>query len=94
MIVARNLRDSIPKSIGFYMVKGAQDKMQYALYNQIIKSQEVMEKLEEPSHIALERDRIAKTLAVLRRAQKSLSKDPEFPFINSSLLTKSESKFV
>ena len=29
------------------MVKGSQDKMQYALYNQIIKNQEVMEKLEE-----------------------------------------------
>ena len=32
------------------MVKGAQDKMQYALYNQIIKNAETMEKLEEVNH--------------------------------------------
>jgi len=51
--------------------------MQYQLYNEIMKNEELMTVLGEPSHIAEERETIQKTLLVLRKAQKVLKRDPD-----------------
>jgi len=37
-IVVRNVRDSIPKTVGYFLVKNTQEKLQFELYNQINKS--------------------------------------------------------
>jgi len=31
-ILIRNIRDSVPKAVGFFLVKASQEKMQFALY--------------------------------------------------------------
>ena len=41
-VVVRNLRDSVPKSIGYFFVKRSEETMQFELYNEINSSLEVM----------------------------------------------------
>jgi hypothetical protein len=44
---------------------------------EMMKNEEEMAKLGEPSHIAEERKTIKATLAVLRKAEKVLKRDPD-----------------
>jgi hypothetical protein len=46
-LVVRNLRDSIPKSIGHFLVRSIQDSMQLQLYNQLYSSNELITELDE-----------------------------------------------
>ena len=50
-LIVRNLRDSIPKSIGYFLVKSIQDNMQLHLYNQLYKSNEMINVLNEVNFI-------------------------------------------
>jgi hypothetical protein len=81
----RNLRDSIPKTIGHFLVKSLQDNMQIKLYNQLNKSDEILSLLNEvsiyinkPDNISEERIRLSNTLKILKEAQKILRRDPEY----------------
>ena len=47
----RNLRDSIPKAIGYFLVKSIQDTMQMKLYNQLNKSEGIISLLNEVKFI-------------------------------------------
>jgi len=58
-------------------VRGAQDNMQFSLYEEINKSEEVMNLLSEPAHVTMERDTLTKTLDVLNKARKAIGKDPD-----------------
>jgi hypothetical protein len=46
-LVIRNVRDSVPKSIGYFLVKGCQEKMQYELYAEVNKSSNLTKVLSE-----------------------------------------------
>lgn len=46
-LVVRNLRDAIPKAIGYFLVKSIQENMQLQLYNQLFKSNEMVSVLNE-----------------------------------------------
>lgn len=46
-IVVRNVRDTIPKTIGYFLVKTSQEKLQFELYNQINKSPTIIKQLGE-----------------------------------------------
>ena len=37
-IAVRNVRDTIPKTIGYFLVKQSQEKLQFELYSQINKN--------------------------------------------------------
>ncbi len=76
-LVLRNLRDSIPKSIGYFLVKSIQDNMQLNLYNQLYKSSEMAKVLNEPESIAQKRDSLNKSIKVMKDAQKLIRRDPE-----------------
>eukprot|EP00331_Platyophrya_macrostoma_P003937 CAMPEP_0176413694 /NCGR_PEP_ID=MMETSP0127-20121128/4845_1 /TAXON_ID=938130 /ORGANISM="Platyophrya macrostoma, Strain WH" /LENGTH=665 /DNA_ID=CAMNT_0017793511 /DNA_START=36 /DNA_END=2033 /DNA_ORIENTATION=- len=76
-IVVRNIRDSVPKVIGFFLVKAVQEKMQFALHTELNRSETIMSLLGEPPHITAERETLSKVLDVLRKAKKVLSKDPD-----------------
>ncbi|CAD8078311.1 unnamed protein product [Paramecium sonneborni] len=76
-ILIRNLRDSIPKYIGYYLVKQTLDKMQMVLYDQMNKSDNVFQMLEEPVYILQERQQLQKTLKALKQAKKVLKQDPD-----------------
>jgi len=76
-IVVRNMRDSIPKAIGYFLVRAAQDNMQFQLYEEVNKNEELMNLLSEPPSITLERNTLTKTLDVLTKAKKAINKDPD-----------------
>ncbi len=38
-IVVRNVRDSVPKIIGYFLVKASQEKLQFELYGSINKNE-------------------------------------------------------
>jgi GTPase SAR1 family protein len=76
-IVLRNIRDTIPKLIGNFLVKSIQEKLQYTLYNEINKNETIMDLVGEPPHIVAERETLNKVLGVLRKARLVLTKDPD-----------------
>jgi vacuolar protein sorting-associated protein 1 len=77
-IVIRNVRDSVPKVIGHFLVRNIMDKMQLELYERINSSESIINQLSEPAHISAERETIKKQLEVLRKAEKILKHNPEF----------------
>jgi len=76
-IVLRNIRDTIPKIIGNFLVKAIQEKMQYTLYNEINRTEQILASVGEPPHITAERETLNKHLGVLRKAKLVLTKDPD-----------------
>ena len=75
-IVIRNVRDTIPKVIGHFLVRSVIDKIQYELYEQINMNDTILDMLSEPSHISTEREMLKKQLQTLRRAEKIMKHDP------------------
>ncbi|KAL4444748.1 hypothetical protein ABPG74_015956 [Tetrahymena malaccensis] len=76
-IVVRNVRDSIPKAIGFFLVKAAQEQLQYQLYNEIMRSEDSLGSIAEPPNVAEERDTLNKTIEVLQKAHRVIKRDPD-----------------
>jgi hypothetical protein len=76
-LVVRNLRDSIPKSIGHFLVKSIQDTMQLKLYNQLYKNTEMVSCLNEPEHIQRRREELNASIKTMKEAQKLIKRDPE-----------------
>ena len=76
-LVVRNLRDSIPKSIGFFLVESIQDSMQLKLYNQLYKNTEMVNVLNEPEHIEKRREELVSSIKIMKDAQKLIRRDPE-----------------
>lgn len=50
-IVLRNVRDTVPKQIGYWLVKMSQEKLQFELYNKINASPQIADALGEPKNI-------------------------------------------
>jgi len=51
--------------------------MQFQLYEEINKNEELMNVLSEPANITIERETLQKTLDVLVKARKAINRDPE-----------------
>ncbi len=51
--------------------------MQLQLYNQLYKSTEMVNVLNEPESIALKRQELVKSIKVMKDAQKIIRRDPE-----------------
>ena len=77
-LVVRNVRDSVPKVIGYFLVRTIMDKLQLELYEQINHSESIVNRLSEPPSIAAERESLRKQLETLRKAEKILKHNPEF----------------
>lgn len=76
-IAVRNVRDTIPKSIGFFLVKQSQERLQFELYAQINKNESLTKSLGEPDRVAEERKSLNTTLDTLKKALKVLQRDPD-----------------
>jgi hypothetical protein len=76
-LVVRNVRDSIPKAIGFFLVKASQERLQFELYAQINKNETLTKQLGEPERVTEERKALNSTLEILKNAVKILTRDPE-----------------
>lgn len=76
-IVLRNVRDSIPKAIGFFMVKKSQDVLQFELYNQVNSNKQLAAALGEPARITERRKALTDVLSTLKNSVKVLQRDPD-----------------
>merc|ERR1719188_1664699 len=75
-ITVRSVRDSVPKAIGFYLVRAVQDKLQFELLNALNQKDKLAELLGEPPHIMEERRTLNSQLTVLQKAIGVLTRDP------------------
>eukprot|EP00914_Ancora_sagittata_P008403 GHVO01016390.1.p1 GENE.GHVO01016390.1~~GHVO01016390.1.p1 ORF type:complete len:563 (+),score=104.90 GHVO01016390.1:64-1689(+) len=75
-LVIRNVRDIVPKTIGYFLVRQIQDKLQFEIYNELNSPAKLAELLSEPPHIAEERKELLKQTKVLKSALLVLQKDP------------------
>ena len=76
-LVVRNLRDAVPKAIGFFLVKSIQDSMQLKLYNELYRNKEMITVLNEPENISMKREGLQQSIKVMKDAQKLIRRDPE-----------------
>lgn len=76
-IAVRNVRDTIPKSIGYFLVKSSQERLQFELYSQINKNESLSKSLGEPERVAEERKSLITTNETLKKALKVLQRDPD-----------------
>jgi len=75
-ITVRNVRDSVPKAVGFYLVRAVQEKLQFELLNALNQKDKLAELLGEPPHIMEERKTLTNQLKVLQNASAVLTRDP------------------
>jgi len=76
-LVCRNVRDSVPKIIGTFLVRACQDDLKFTLYDSINKHDELMTLLSEPESITMERQSLQKTMDTLNKAMRAIKKDPD-----------------
>ena len=76
-IVIRNIRDQIPKIIGFFLVKGSQDKLQFELYSKLVSYPGVLNTIGEAPIIAEERSTLQKAQSTLESSLKVMKRSLE-----------------
>jgi dynamin 1-like protein len=81
-LVLRNVRDSVPKAVGFFLVRQVQDKLQFELYTALNKAEALDDLLGEPPHIREERKQLLAQVAILDKANMVLQRDPAIAAIN------------
>ena len=81
-LVLRNVRDAVPKAVGFFLVRQVQDKLQFELYTALNKAEALGDLLGEPPHIREERKQLTAQIAILDRANTVLQRDPAIAAIN------------
>jgi dynamin 1-like protein len=76
-IVLKSVKDSIPKSIGYFLVRKSQDSLQFELYNQVNQNRALSSSLGEPAMITERRLALNTLLKTLKNSLKVLQRDPE-----------------
>ena len=76
-LIVRNLRDSIPKIMGNFLVKEIQENMQLKLNNKLYNAREITDLLSEPESIAERRKELTEMIKVMKNAQKIIRRDPD-----------------
>lgn len=76
-IVLRSVKDSIPKAIGYFLVRKSQESLQFELYNQVNQNQALRTSLGEPATVTERRKALNTILGTLKNSLKVLQRDPE-----------------
>jgi hypothetical protein len=74
-IVVQVLNDSVPKIIGFFLVRQSQETLQMVLFNEL-NQESIFESLGEPKEVEEKRRRINARIQTLQKSFKALKKDP------------------
>mmetsp|Transcript_13203 Transcript_13203/g.38124 ORF Transcript_13203/g.38124 Transcript_13203/m.38124 type:complete len:488 (-) Transcript_13203:3281-4744(-) len=81
-IVLRNIRDTVPKTVGFFLVRQIQEKLQFELYTELNKAEILNDLLGEPPYIVEERKSLTLQMDVLKKASQVLQRDPTIAALN------------
>jgi len=77
-IVVRNIRDTVPRLIGHFLVRVVQNKMQIELFRRLNQMFETVNRsMGEPAAVVQERKALTIQLDTLRKADRVLTRDPE-----------------
>ena len=76
-ITIRTVRETIPKLIGYFLVRMSQEKLQVELYQKINENESILDSLGEPKHITERRRTLTEIIKTLRESLKVLQRDPE-----------------
>jgi vacuolar protein sorting-associated protein 1 len=76
-IVLRSVKDSVPKAIGYFLVRMSQEKLQFELYNAVNSNTSLQQSLGEPTRITERRKMLQGILDTLKNSLKVLQRDPE-----------------
>jgi len=76
-ITIRTVRETIPKLIGYFLVRMSQEKLQAELYQRINENEAILDSLGEPKHITERRTTLQAIINTLKESLKVLQRDPE-----------------
>merc|ERR1712137_1470630 len=76
-LIICNVREAVPKAIGYFLVRALTDKLQFALHQQLGQAEQILTLLGEPPHIMEERRALTTQLATLSKAITVLNRDPK-----------------
>lgn len=74
----RGIRDSVPKYIGFFLVKASQFKLQQTLFEATNRSEKYFNLMAEPTHLVEERKNLTHAVETLKTSIKMIRRDPDF----------------
>ena len=69
------LNDSVPKVVGFFLVRQSQETLQMILFNEL-NHESIFESLGEPKEVEEKRRQINARINTLNKSYKALKKDP------------------
>ena len=76
-LALRSVRDSVPKTIGYFLVRRSEQTLNIELYNAVNSGPKMLGFLGEPPQIAERRKGLNEILETLRKAVRVLERDPE-----------------
>ena len=76
-LIVRNLRDSIPKALGYTLIRPIEFDMKIKLYEMLYNDKKVVGILNEPEGITRQRIELNRQIKVMRDAQKVIKRDPD-----------------
>lgn len=76
-IIVRTVRETIPKLIGYFLVRMSQEKLQAEMYQKINDNETILDSLGEPKHITERRRTLTDIIKTLKESLKVLQRDPE-----------------
>lgn len=69
------MNDSVPKVIGFFLVRQSQDTLQMVLFNELNRDS-IYDHLGEPKEVEEQRKRLQGRINTLQKSMRALKKDP------------------
>lgn len=73
----RNVRDTVPKQVGYFLVKMSQEKLQFELYQKVNANQQLVDMLGEPKTVTERRQTLSGIIKIMDKSLKILQRDPE-----------------
>jgi hypothetical protein len=76
-LIVRNLRNSIPKALGYTLVRTIENDMKMKLYEMLYNDKSMISILNEPEGIKRQRIELNRQIKIMKDAQKVIKRDPD-----------------